>query len=123
MCKIFEIAGLSAVLFPKESLSYSCAGKVSFVSKESNLAMIGYIVSDTKLSFTVRCGYAKDIVMRKPRFENGAYVCDDCSDHHNKLFITQYWPIRFKISISGATSLTVNRLVLNDKLNILHTNC
>ena len=107
MCKISEIAGLSAVLFSKESLSYSCTGKVSLVSKEIDPAMIGYIIRDTKLSFIVYC----------------AYVYDDCSDHYHKLFITQYWTIRFKISISGATSFTVNRLVLNDKLNILHTNC
>ena len=49
MCKIFEIAGLSAVLFPNESLSYSCAGKASLVSKGSNLAMVGYIIRETKL--------------------------------------------------------------------------
>ena len=122
VCKIFEIAGLSAVLFPKGSILYSCAGKVSLVSKGSNLAMVGYIIRETKVTFTVRCGYAKDIIMRKPRFENGRYVYDACSDFSNELSITQYWTIRFKISISGATSSTVNRLVLNDELKVVNTN-
>ena len=123
MCKIFEIAGLSAVFFPKELLSYSCAGKVSLMSKGSNLVKVGYIIRDTKLSFTVRCAAAKDIVMRKPRFENGEYIYKDCSDRRNELFITQYWPICLKLSIGGTISFTLNRLVLNEDNNVVHSNC
>ena len=90
MCKLFEIAGLSAVYFPKELLSYSCAGKVSLMSKRNNLAKVGYVIRDTKTTFTVRRAAEKDIVMRKPRFENGEYVYKDCLDYCNELFITQY---------------------------------
>ena len=122
MCKLFQIAGLSAVSFLKDSFTYTCAGKVSLLSKSSNLTMIGYVMRETKSSFTVRCGRAKEIVVRKPRLENGIYMYDNCCDYSKDVYIQQYWPIRFKVSISGATSFTVNRLVMNKELNIV-TNC
>ena len=123
MCKIFEIASLSAVFFPKELLSYLCAGKVSLISKGSNLVKVGYIIRDTKMTFTVRCADEKDVVMRKPRIENGEYIYKDSSDYHNEFFITEYWPIHFKLSVGGAISVTLNRFVLNKDNNVVHSNC
>ena len=56
MCKIFENAGLSAVLFPKESLSYLCTEKVSLMSKGGNLAKAGYIICEKNVIYSLLCG-------------------------------------------------------------------
>lgn len=119
MCKLFTIAGLSAVLFPKETILNTCAGKDSLMSKRSNLAMIGQVVRETKFTLAVYLGYKNDIVMRKPRFENTEYIYDKCTSHQKDICIQEYWPIRFKVSISGATRFITNRLVLDGELNIV----
>ena len=113
---------VSLLFYFQKSRNPICVlGKLVWCQREIILPWL-VILFVKKLSFTVCCGYTKDMVMRKPWFENGAYVYDNCSDCHNELFITQYSPIRFKISISGETTFTVNSLVLNDKLNMLHAN-
>ena len=108
MCSIFKIAGLSAVSFPKENCLYTCSGKVSLLVKRSNLTMVGYVMRETKWALTVHCGCENDIVIRKPRYENGAYRYEHCTNHQKDIYIQEYWPIRLKISISGATSFTMN---------------
>ena len=122
MCQVFGIAGMSAVKFPKGNLMYTCAGKVSLYSKRSSRTMIGYVIGETKVKLTVRCSNEQDIVMKKPRLENGVYVFDGCSNKEKDVFIVEYWPIRFKVSVSGATSFMMNRLVLDKDCNIV-SNC
>eukprot|EP00560_Eucampia_antarctica_P006648 CAMPEP_0197829742 /NCGR_PEP_ID=MMETSP1437-20131217/6291_1 /TAXON_ID=49252 ORGANISM="Eucampia antarctica, Strain CCMP1452" /NCGR_SAMPLE_ID=MMETSP1437 /ASSEMBLY_ACC=CAM_ASM_001096 /LENGTH=47 /DNA_ID= /DNA_START= /DNA_END= /DNA_ORIENTATION= len=43
--------------------------------------MIGYVIRETKVKFTVRFSGGQDIVMRKPRFEDGGYICDDSTNN------------------------------------------
>ena len=119
MCQIFGIADLSAVKFTKGSLLYTCAGKVSLFSKSRNRIMVGYVICETKMKFTVHCSCEDDITLRKPRFKDGVYIFDDCTDYEKDVYIAQYWPIRFKVSVSGATSFTMNRLVLDNEFNIV----
>ena len=81
--------------------------------------MVGYVIGETKVKLTVCCSYEHDITLRKPRLEDGVYVYNDCTNYEKDVYIVQYWPIRFKVSISGATSFTMNRLVLDHEFNIV----
>ena len=80
--------------------------------------MVGYVIGETKVKLTVRCSYEHNITLMKARFEDGVYVYNNCTNYENDVYIVQYWPIRFKISVSGATSFAMNILLLDKEFNI-----
>ena len=64
--------------------------------------IVGYIMRETNLLWTIRLSDWRGIVVKRPRFENGAYVFDCCTSNDvQNITIKEYWLIWLKLSISG----------------------
>ena len=81
--------------------------------------MIGYIVHETPRYWKITWGNSQSIYIMKP------VDVEECNIYHynqKEPCITQYWPIRFKISSSGEASYTLNLVCLDCHNKILFEN-
>ena len=114
MKEIFTLNGLSSVGFSSGERTLSCCGKVNVVVQGRN--MIGYIMSESPRHWKVQLGNKEARYIQKP-----VYVKEFHQYHFSQREprITEYWPIRLKISNSGDTTYTINRISFDSTSHIV----
>ena len=120
ICKPLKLKGLYAVrcdLILVDMITLVVV-KIMFFRKSGQL-MVEYIMGETILRWKICLSNNSEIVAIRAWFVNGEYQLHECIfDSDKNSSITQYCPIRVILYLTGNVSFTVNRLVLNEKLNI-----
>ena len=118
MNEIFCLNGLNACTQDRRGIVYSCCAKVSLQSTFGK-SIIGYVTNEDDEYLFVFLENRSNISVRRPHFDKkiGSYVYDIVAHGHDDYYITQYWPIRFKLNVSGKTSFTLNRFVMRKNNN------
>ena len=116
MSELFNFGGLDATTHYKNGLKYLCCAKVNLKRRGKN--SIGYVLDEGSDDLTIRRETGELIRVKKPEFDKvkGTYLFENCDSGNQSLSfsLTQLWPIRIKINISGQASFILSVATINE---------
>ena len=115
MEELFTVADMCGVKFKHKSglKWHTCSGKVN--TKKHGWNRVGYILEERYGKWMVQLlGDREPVKMKVLDYdrEEGKYIYDGHRTTDGQE-ITEYWPIRFLINISGESKFTLNRVTFN----------
>ena len=120
MQELFSLCGLcGAQFFKVNGWSYVCSGKVDIV--QNGQYLLGYIMEEIGDRWRVRLEDNTDVQVRRVYYhtKRNGYTYP-LGQNSRRNIISQYWPIRIMVSITGDCRITLNRLTFNDKMEVVH---
>ena len=113
MVEIFSVNGLGACMQKRNGVLYTCVTKICLIDYVGRI-MMGYVIDEDDIDLIVMLEDDTFITIARPTFDinRGSYIFDSIRD--GEYSIRQYWPIRFKMHVSGSTCFTLNRVVMKD---------
>ena len=105
--------GLGACMQKRNGVLYTCAAKICLIDSVGRI-MMGYVIDEDDIDLIVMLEDDTFITIVWPTFDinRGSYIFYYIRD--GEYSIRQYWPIRFKMHVSGSTCFTLNRVVMKD---------
>ena len=115
LSELLKFGGLDATTFYKNGIKFICCAKVNLKKGEKN--MIGYVIDETENALMVKVdGETELIRINRPTYDrnNGRYLyyppCDQSSGTYS---LSQLWPVRFKINVTGNSSFILSVTTLD----------
>ena len=95
----------------RNGILYTCATKVCLADSFGR-SIIGYVIDEDNDKFIVLLENDTVVDITRPIFDVrcSCYVFDFC--RNRKYSMSNYWPIRLKVNVSGAACFTLNRVVM-----------
>ena len=115
---LLTFGGLDAATHYKNGLKYLCCAKVNL--KRRGMNSIGYVLDEECDMLTIKSETAEVIRMKRPEFDKvrGSYRYehggDDSGNQSQSFSLTELWPIRIKINISGQASFIISVATYNE---------
>ena len=123
MREVFTHANLNTLQFLKEERIHTCCAKVNTRSNITNRDMIGYIFDKDESYWTIKL--LNNNLLQLPRgiylSSSGVYHFPPCQN--SQRYITQYWPVRMKVTDSGEAAFTFNRVCMDNEQNLIGFHC
>jgi hypothetical protein len=116
--ELLNFGGLAAATQYKDGLKYLCCAKVNLKRRGKN--SIGYVIDEEGDELKIKMETGQLVQMRKPDFDkqNGRYKYEqqenDSGNQSESFSLTQLWPLRIKINLSGQASFIMSVATYND---------
>ena len=110
MTDLFSFGGLNATTFFMDGLKYVCCAKANLTRGQLNA--IGYVMEEEGNTLKIKVEGEQDLIeVRRPQYdsENGSFNYENANGDQGVAYsLTQLWPIRIKLNVSGQVNVIIS---------------